>query len=98
MPHSSTTDAAKAICDAHNATIDKPTRPPILDEEWRYDRDDNAVYDKDGKVVYMPDFEVEMAALPDALRALVMVRDNVLEFPIRAREKAKDALKKAGIE
>ena len=69
---------AKAVADAHNATLDnsKSDNPSILNEDWRLrvgDDDYQTIVYPDGFCVNFGEFKPEIAALPDALRALVMV-------------------------
>jgi len=86
----------------------------ILAEKWWYDRGYESVCELDGEPVCFNDFKLEIAALPDALRALMRVRDRsvlsriqsgtrdcdiiTMEFNPDEYRVITDALDKAGIE
>jgi hypothetical protein len=54
----------------------KPTRPAILDEEW-LQNDLGTVLNSDGVAIAFRDYRKQIAALPDALRALKAVRESM---------------------
>lgn len=81
---------AQYLCEVHNASVepDKPTRPSILDEEWNAE-DDNCILNQDGHYIASTQHAIdagrvdrkrEIAALPDALRALVKVKKDINSF------------------
>lgn len=77
----------------------------ILEQKWRHDRHGDgtagAIYDPDGNAPDLREYYDEIAAMPDAYRALVEIRDlpHYTGGDSReARRMVDDALKKAGIE
>lgn len=105
---------AQFLCAKHNATIDKPSKPSILDEEWEVAGMSNRMnnYHKietgNGwiKAVAADGYEKQVAACPDAYRALKdMVADAKqgktrydCEVSLESLTSGRAALKKAGIE
>lgn len=91
--------------------LGKPKQPSILDEEWWLDDGGAIVYDhaeySSPRPIELHHFTQEIAALPDALRALVEIQLLLKDVQgtygplgdINSRRNAvTDALKKAGIE
>lgn len=72
------TDDKRLLLDAlmEVVTPTKPTKPSILDEEWDYDQESDTVYHADGRYADFGRFKPQLAAAPDAFRAVVMVRDK----------------------
>lgn len=74
----------------------------ILDEKWEYE--DGDVYDASGEYVLFDEFKQQIAALSDALRALVMIQNygnHNAGLKIYSEDGWRlilDALAKAGIE
>lgn len=97
-----------ALRDALNERAKGGNGASVLEQEWRHDcmRDGSVgtIYDPDGEAPDLREWYDEIAAMPDAYRALNVMRrcfglgSNIMTVSKEDRELVIDALKKAGIE